>query len=64
MESGRHLTDVGPLPIEATQGEFSAEYLKSTFAPGMTAWRGQKRPTDARERAFGGDTTAPGVVVT
>ncbi|USQ97643.1 hypothetical protein [Caulobacter sp. RL271] len=34
---GDHLADVGPLPIEATQGDFSAEYLKSTFAPGMTA---------------------------
>jgi len=37
LEGGRHLADVGPLPIEATQGDFSAEYLKSTFTPGMTA---------------------------
>jgi quercetin dioxygenase-like cupin family protein len=37
FEGGRHLADVGPLPIETPQGDFSAEYLKSTFAPGMTA---------------------------
>lgn len=37
LEGGRHLADVGPLPIEAGQGDFSAEYLKSTFTPGMTA---------------------------
>jgi quercetin dioxygenase-like cupin family protein len=37
IKSGRHLADVGPLPIEAIRGDFSAEYLKSTFAPGMTA---------------------------
>lgn len=37
LEGGAHLADVGPLPIETTQGDFSAEYLKSTFAPGMTA---------------------------
>jgi quercetin dioxygenase-like cupin family protein len=37
LKGGNHLADVGPLPIEATQGDFSAEYLKSTFAPGMTA---------------------------
>lgn len=37
FEGGRHLADVGPLPIEAAEGDFSAEYLKSTFAPGMTA---------------------------
>ncbi len=37
FEGGRHLADVGPLPIETGQGDFSAEYLKSTFAPGMTA---------------------------
>jgi quercetin dioxygenase-like cupin family protein len=36
-EGGRHLADVGPLPIEATPGDFSAEYLKSTFPPGATA---------------------------
>jgi quercetin dioxygenase-like cupin family protein len=37
LQGGRHLADVGPLPIETAQGEFSAEYLKSTFSPGMTA---------------------------
>jgi quercetin dioxygenase-like cupin family protein len=37
LEGARHLTDVGPLPIEAAQGDFSVEYLKSTFAPGATA---------------------------
>lgn len=37
LEGGRHLADVGPLPIDAAQREFSAEYLKSTFAPGQTA---------------------------
>jgi quercetin dioxygenase-like cupin family protein len=37
LEEGRHLADVGPLPIEAAQGDFSAEYLKSTFLPGATA---------------------------
>jgi quercetin dioxygenase-like cupin family protein len=37
VAGGRHLADVGPLPIETAQGDFSAEYLKSTFAPGMTA---------------------------
>jgi quercetin dioxygenase-like cupin family protein len=37
LEGGRHLADVGPLPIETAEGDFSAEYLKSTFAPGATA---------------------------
>jgi quercetin dioxygenase-like cupin family protein len=37
LEGGRHLADVGPLPIEIAQDAFSAEYLKSTFAPGATA---------------------------
>jgi quercetin dioxygenase-like cupin family protein len=37
LEGGRSVASIGPLPMEATQGEFSAEYLKSTFAPGMTA---------------------------
>jgi quercetin dioxygenase-like cupin family protein len=37
LEGGRRLAEVGPLPLEATQGDFSAEYLKSTFAPGATA---------------------------
>ncbi|CAN5510770.1 hypothetical protein BH10PSE4_BH10PSE4_31360 [soil metagenome] len=37
LEGGRRLADVGPLPIEATQGDFSVEYLKSTFTPGMSA---------------------------
>jgi quercetin dioxygenase-like cupin family protein len=37
LQGGRHMTDVGPLPIDAAQGAFSVEYLKSTFTPGMTA---------------------------
>ena len=37
LKGGRHLSDVGPLPIETPRGAFSAEYLKSTFTPGMTA---------------------------
>lgn len=37
LEGGRHLADVGPLPVEAAPGDFSVEYLKSTFAPGATA---------------------------
>jgi quercetin dioxygenase-like cupin family protein len=37
LEGGRHIADVGPLPIEMEQGDFSAEYLKSTFAPGAAA---------------------------
>ena len=37
LEEGRHLADVGPLPIETRLGDFSAEYLKSTFPPGATA---------------------------
>ncbi len=37
LEGGRHMADVGPLPLDALQGDFTAEYLKSTFAPGMTA---------------------------
>ncbi|CAN5249878.1 hypothetical protein BH10PSE1_BH10PSE1_24720 [soil metagenome] len=37
IEGGRHIADIGPLPIENTKGDFSADYLKSTFAPGMTA---------------------------
>lgn len=37
LEGGQHLADVGPLPIEAPRGEFSAEYLKSTFLPGASA---------------------------
>ena len=36
-EGGQHLADVGPLPIEPTTGDFSAEYLKSTFLPGASA---------------------------
>ena len=36
-EGGHLLADVGPLPLETVQGDFSVEYLKSTFAPGMTA---------------------------
>ena len=37
LKGGHHLTDVGPLPLETRRGDFSAEYLKSTFTPGMTA---------------------------
>jgi len=37
IEGGRHLADVGPLPLEAEPGDFAVEYLKSTFTPGMTA---------------------------
>lgn len=37
LAGGRHLADIGPLPLEAPHGDFSVEYLKSTFAPGMTA---------------------------
>lgn len=37
FEGGRHLANIGPLPLEAPEGEFSVEYLKSTFTPGMTA---------------------------
>ena len=37
LEGGRHLADIGPLPVEAARGDFSVEYLKSTFAPGMSA---------------------------
>jgi quercetin dioxygenase-like cupin family protein len=37
LKGARHLTDIGPLPMETAQGAFSAEYLKSTFTPGMTA---------------------------
>ena len=37
LEGGQHLADVGPLPIETAQGDFSAEYLKSTFLPGAAA---------------------------
>lgn len=37
LAGGTHVADVGPLPLDATQGDFSAEYLKSTFTPGMTA---------------------------
>jgi len=37
LAGGRHMADVGPLPFEPSQDNFSAEYLKSTFAPGATA---------------------------
>lgn len=37
LAGGRHVADVGPLPLEPSQDNFSAEYLKSTFAPGATA---------------------------
>ncbi|CAN5389184.1 hypothetical protein BH10PSE17_BH10PSE17_09110 [soil metagenome] len=36
LVGGSHLADVGPIPIDAA-GAYSAEYLKSTFSPGMTA---------------------------
>jgi hypothetical protein len=34
---GRHLAEVGPLPGVTAADALSAEYLKSTFTPGMTA---------------------------
>jgi quercetin dioxygenase-like cupin family protein len=34
---GTHLADIGPLPVDTRDGDFSAEYLRSTFSPGMTA---------------------------
>ena len=34
---GTRVAEVGPLPVDTTTGDFSAEYLKSTFTPGMTA---------------------------
>ena len=37
LKGGRHVADVGPLPLDVIQGDFSVEYLKSTFSPGMTA---------------------------
>ncbi len=37
LKGGRHVADIGPLPLDAVQGDFSVEYLKSTFMPGMTA---------------------------
>ncbi len=37
LKGGRHVADVGPLPLGAPKGDFTAEYLKSTFAPGQTA---------------------------
>lgn len=37
LEGARHLADVGPLPVETEHGNYSVEYLKSTFTPGMTA---------------------------
>ena len=37
LAGGRHVADVGPLPLAAPKGDFTASYLKSTFAPGMTA---------------------------
>lgn len=37
LPGGRHLADVGPLPVEGGKGVFDAEYLKSTFTPGTTA---------------------------
>jgi quercetin dioxygenase-like cupin family protein len=37
LAGGHRVAQVGPLSIEATRGNFNAEYLKSTFSPGMTA---------------------------
>lgn len=37
LEGGRHLAAIGPLPIGSARAEFSAEFLKSTFEPGMKA---------------------------
>lgn len=37
LEGGRRLINIGPLPRDDASGDFSVEYLKSTFAPGMTA---------------------------
>lgn len=37
LDGGHHVADVGPIPVEEAQGNFSVEYLKSTFLPGMTA---------------------------
>ncbi len=34
---GQRLAVVGPLPLDTREGAFSAEYLKSTFSPGMSA---------------------------
>lgn len=36
LTGGRHVADVGPIPVEAGNA-YAAEYLKSTFSPGMTA---------------------------
>jgi quercetin dioxygenase-like cupin family protein len=37
VPGGRRVAEVGPIPLEPGGGPYSAEYLKSTFAPGMTA---------------------------
>ncbi|MEO6280647.1 hypothetical protein [Roseateles sp.] len=37
LPGGRHVADVGPLPLDVSTGNVSVEYLKSTFSPGMTA---------------------------
>ena len=36
LPGGRHVADVGPIPVDAGSA-YAAEYLKSTFSPGMTA---------------------------
>ena len=36
LPHGRHVADVGPIPVEAGDA-YVAEYLRSTFSPGMTA---------------------------
>jgi len=36
LPGGRHVADVGPIPADAGNA-YAAEYLQSTFSPGMTA---------------------------
>ena len=36
LAGGQHVADVGPIPVDAGNA-YAAEYLKSTFSPGMTA---------------------------
>ncbi len=37
LEHSVRVARIGPIPIVAGGGDYSAEFLKSTFAPGMTA---------------------------
>lgn len=37
LPGGFEVAKVGPLPMDMTAGNFSIEYLKSTFSPGMQA---------------------------